>query len=267
MFRILEVGSSHEPISRAFDFFIITLIALNIVSIALQTVEDVYARYRNFFIWFEVISVFIFSAEYVLRVWACTASPLYNRPVRGRLRFMLTPLALADLLAVLPFWLPFVGFDLRFVRALRFFRVFRLAKLHRYSAAVQTLTRVFYASKEQLAVALFGIGLLVLVAAFLIYLFEHDAQPEVFSSIPVSLWWAIDAVTPASFGGMSPVTFGGKVLSAVMSILSVGLFALPTAILGSAFTRELQGRGGQTTHRLSRSEVRPTEGPSQRRRP
>lgn len=242
LYEILEAGRADDAASRAFDTFIITLIALNVLAIALQTVGSLYAQYRTFFIWFELVSVIIFSIEYVLRVWSCTAGPQYHRPIVGRIKFMLTPMAVVDLLAVLPFWLPFVGIDLRFFRALRFFRIFRLAKLHRYSRAIRLIYRVFYSTREQLTVALFGIALLVLVAAFLIYIFENAAQPEVFSSVPVSMWWAIDAVTPANYVGMTPVTLGGKILAAVMALLSIGLFALPTAILGSAFTRILQER-------------------------
>ena len=128
---ILEPGDED---SRYFDPFIMGLILLNVAAVVLATVDWLYLRYASFFNAFEIFSVAVFTVEYILRVWSCTANPEFKDPVRGRLRFMVTPLALIDLLAVLPFYLPFVFPDLRFMRALRLFRLFRVLKLARYSS-------------------------------------------------------------------------------------------------------------------------------------
>jgi voltage-gated potassium channel len=151
-------------------------------------------------------------------------------------------MALVDLLAILPFYLPKSGMDLRVLRALRLMRVFRVAKVWRYSAALHTLGRVFVTRREQLLATLFTAFLLVVVASTLMYYVEHEAQPDRFSSVPASMWWGIATITTIGYGDMYPVTPWGKVLASVMAVLGIALFALPTAILGTAFLEELQSR-------------------------
>ena len=223
---------------------ILSLIALNILALALETVHDWHARYAGVFFAFDAASVAVFSVEYLLRLWSCTADPRYASPVLGRLRYALTPMALIDLLAVLPFYVfPSQGVDLRVLRALRLMRIFRLAKVWRYSAALHLLARVFVTRREQLLATLFTALLLVVVASTLMYYVEHDAQPDRFSSIPAAMWWGIATITTIGYGDVYPVTPLGKLLAAVIAVLGIGLFALPTAILGTAFIEELQGRG------------------------
>jgi voltage-gated potassium channel len=148
---ILEPGDED---SRYFDPFIIMLILLNVAAVVLATVDWLYLRYASFFNAFEIFSVAVFTVEYILRVWSCTANPEFKDPVRGRLRFMTTPLALIDLLVVLPFYLPIVFPDLRFMRALRLFRLFRVLKLARYSSSLQTFADVLKLKKEELLLML-----------------------------------------------------------------------------------------------------------------
>jgi len=245
VYEILEPADEGDRASRAFDVFILGLITLNVVALVVETVETAYRLSPAFFWWFELISVIVFSIEYVLRIWSCTSDPVYASPVRGRLRFAVTPLAQIDLFAVLPFYLPFLGVDFRFARAVRLFRLFRVAKLGRYSSALQTLGRVFASRKEQLAITVSVLLMLLLSASSLIYFFEHDAQPQVFSSIPAAMWWGVAAVSPVSSADVYPVTATGKALSAVIAILGIGMFALPTGILGAAFVEELdEGKRG-----------------------
>ena len=125
VYEILEVASPSDRASRIFDIFIITLIFLNVVAVVLETVQSFSELHRGFFRSFELFSVMIFTVEYILRVWSCSVNPKYRNPILGRLRFMLTPLALIDLFAVLPFYLPMViKLDLRFLRAVRLIRIF-----------------------------------------------------------------------------------------------------------------------------------------------
>ncbi len=243
-YEILEVAAEGDRASRVFDVFILSLIALNVLALTMETIQPVYARFPTFFRNFETISVLIFTVEYVLRIWSCTASDKYSAPITGRLRFSLTPFAVIDLLAILPFYLPLLGVDLRFMRAVRLFRAFRLAKLVRYSSALHTFGRVISAKKEELVTTLSFMFLLLLLAASLMYFLEHEAQPEVFSSIPAAMWWGVTTLTTVGYGDLYPVTAMGRVLGSVIAILGIGMVALPTGILGSAFVEDLQTRKG-----------------------
>lgn len=243
--QILEVARPGDRASRAFDLFILSLIAANVAVIILESVEGIYVKAPAAFKWFEIVSVAIFTIEYVLRVWSCIEAPEYAARVKGRLRFMITPLALIDLFAVLPFYLPFTGLDLRFVRAVRLVRLFRVMKVARYSKAVKTLGRVLAAKKEELGVTLFVLFLLLIFASTLMYYAERDAQPEQFASIPAAMWWAVATLTTVGYGDVYPVTPVGKVIACVIAILGIGMFALPTGILGAGFVEEIQSRKRQ----------------------
>jgi voltage-gated potassium channel len=245
VYEILEVAASGDRASRVFDISIMALIALNVIALVLETVESVDARIGPFLDVFEIVSVLIFSAEYVLRIWSCTVDRKYGAPVRGRLRFARTPMAMIDLLAVLPFYLPFLGVDLRLIRSVRLFRLFRVAKLGRYSQALRTFGRVFANKKEELAVTLFVLFLLLLFASSAMYFAEHQDQPEVFSSIPAAMWWGVATLTTVGYGDVCPVTPIGKVIAAIIAIIGIGTFALPTGILGAGFVEEVQKRKKQ----------------------
>ncbi len=240
--EILDVAKQGDRASRAFDIFILSLIALNVVALVLETVRPVYARAPRLFDGFEVFSVVAFTVEYVLRIWSCTVLERFASPVRGRLRFAVTPMALVDLFAILPFYLPFLGVDLRFVRAVRLTRLLRVMKLTRYSEALRAFGRVFKAKKEELLVAAFVMFLLLLFAASLMYFAENDAQPEHFSSIPAAMWWGVATLTTVGYGDVCPVTTLGKVIAAIVSVLGIAMFALPTGILGAGFVEELRAR-------------------------
>jgi voltage-gated potassium channel len=154
----------------------------------------------------------------------------------------MTPLAVVDLFAILPFYLPFTGIDLRFLRIMRMMRIFRVAKLGRYSQSLQMLQRVIMIKKEQLICSLFILLLLVIVAASMLYYAENGVQPEVFSSIPASMWWAIATLTTVGYGDVYPVTGLGKLMASIIAVLGIGMFALPTGILGAGFVEEMSQR-------------------------
>jgi voltage-gated potassium channel len=154
--EILEKAAPGDTASQAFDIFIMTLICLNILATILETVRRLSAHHMGFFRTFEVFSVAVFTVEYVLRIWSCTSDPKFAHPVKGRLRFAVTPMALVDLMAVLPFYLPrLIPLDLRFIRALRLFRLFRVFKFGRYSEALDTLGHVIRAKREELIITVF----------------------------------------------------------------------------------------------------------------
>jgi voltage-gated potassium channel len=242
IWEIVEVSAPGDHVSRAFDIFILTLILTNVIAVIVSTVPWAAANWGPFLRSFEIFSVAIFTVEYVLRVWSASADSRYAHPLFGRLRFILTPMALIDFLAVAPFYVTSLGIDLRFFRILRLARIFRVAKLGRYVLALAVLGRVFRSKKEELAVtSVLMIFLLVLASSFMYYA-ENAAQPEHFTSIPATMWWAVATLTTVGYGDVYPVTAAGKFLASIVAMLGIGLFALPTGILGSGFVEEMQNR-------------------------
>jgi len=239
IFGILEPGDED---SKYFDPVIMGLIVLNVIAVVLETVNWIYVRYATFFHIFDIFSVAIFSVEYVLRLWTCTVNPRFRSPIRGRLRYMITPMAIIDLLAVLPFYLYFILPEMRFLRAVRLFRLFRVLKLARYSESLQTFVDVLRLKKEELVLMFFAIMILLIVSSSLMYEAEHEAQPEAFASIPAAMWWGIVTLATVGYGDVYPKTPMGKFIGSIVVILGIGLFALPTGVLAAGFAEGLQRR-------------------------
>ena len=229
-----------DDTGRIVDFSIVVVIFLNVIALILETVEPIYNLNRTAFAVFEQFSIAVFSVEYVLRLWSCTTNPRYAHPVRGRLRFLLSPLGLIDLLAILPFFMPFFGIDLRFVRTVRLLRIFRIVKLVRYSRALRLLGNVVMDRKEELFSIFFVLMTLLIIASSLMYFAEHEVQPDVFPSIPSTMWWGIVTLTTVGYGDTFPITPLGQTIAAIIAILGIGMFALPAGILGAGFTEELE---------------------------
>jgi voltage-gated potassium channel len=239
IYGILEPGDED---SKYFDPFIMGLIILNVAAVVLETVQSIYSAYAPFFHIFDVFSLAVFTVEYFLRVWSCTTNPKFKDPMRGRLRFLVTPLALIDLMAVLPFYLPFIFPDLRFMRAMRLFRLFRVLKLARYTESLQTFVDVLRLKKEELLLMFFAIMILLVVSSSFMYQAENAAQPEAFSSIPAAMWWGIVTLATVGYGDVYPITAWGKFIGSIVVILGIGLFALPTGVLASGFAEVLARR-------------------------
>lgn len=244
-FQIVQVAKKGDTLSAAFDWFIIVLILLNIVVFVLETEEAIRSRAPLFFRGFEAVSVLIFSVEYVLRVWSIVESERFSRPITGRLRFMATPMALVDLLAIAPFYLPMVGVDLRVLRVLRLFRLLRILKLARYTQALQLIRNTLVSQKEELITTLSCGAALMLIASTLMYYAERGAQPESFGSIPQAMWWAVVTLTTVGYGDIYPVTPIGRTLGAIISVLGIGVVALPTALLGAGFVEQIKAQRSQ----------------------
>ena len=240
VFKILEVDAEDRGFERAVNLFLLGLIVLSVASVILETVEDIYRRFSFGFEVLEVLSVAIFTVEYLLRVWTCTVVPRFAHPFKGRIRFILSPMALVDLVAILPSLIPGGTLDLRFVRAIRLLRLSRVLKIARYSQSLQTLRNVLRAKREELGVTAFAGLLLLACAACGMYFAEHDAQPKTFSSIPATAWWGVVTLTTVGYGDMYPVTPLGKALASVIAVLGIGLFALPAGILAGGFADEVR---------------------------
>lgn len=241
---VLDARHAHDPLSTAVNGLIAGLILLNVVAVVLLTVDDLAARYGAYFRAFDVFSVGVFTVEYLLRVWSCTADERFSGPVRGRVRFIFSPYALIDLLAILPFFLPIAVGSPGAPRLLRIARLFRMLKLVRYSASLRLLAAVFRRERRVLAAVGMGMGALLLVASSAMYFLERSAQPEAFDSIPAAMWWGVITLTTVGYGDVTPVTPLGRVLGGVVSVLGIAIYALPTAILVEGFREELDRRRG-----------------------
>jgi len=164
----------------------------------------------------------------------------YRHPVRGRLRYVTSPGMIVDLAAILPFYLPSSGLDLRSLRLLRMIRFMRFFKLARFLNASRVIRRVFTSKRNELLISMLMVLTLIILAASLMYFVEHDAQPDKFSSIPETMWWSVATLTTVGYGDVYPVTGIGKTLTACISILGIGMFALPAGILASGFSEEFK---------------------------
>ncbi len=238
----LELSRRDEKRGYVFDIFLIALIFANVLAVVLDSVAAIHAQYETFFYRFEIFSVAVFTLEYLARVWSATADPSgkYRHPLLGRLRYMITPMAIVDLLAILPFFLQaFLGFD---SRILRIFRLMRLLKLTRYSPALTIIGAVIVAQRKALVAALLIILCALLFSATILFAVEHEAQPDKFSSIPAAMWWALATLSTVGYGDVVPITVWGRIFGAMTMILGIGMLALPTGVIATGFANEIRKR-------------------------
>ncbi len=241
-FRIIEEGPSDSWLAKAVDAFLVAVIVVNVVSVCLETVPSLYAQHASAFHLIEFVSVLIFTVEYAVRVWVAPEHMPYSdmKPGRARLRYVLTPYAIIDLLAFLPFYLAFIlPLDLRILRVFRLVRFFKLA---RYSTGLRSLGRALQAEWRALAACLIIMAGLILIAGAVMYAAERNAQPDVFGSIPQALWWAVVTLTTVGYGDVVPVTVVGKMLGGVIMLFGLAMFALPLGIVATAFVQEVHRR-------------------------
>lgn len=238
--QCLETGTSGDVLSRTVDVFLIILIAANVVAIILESVPGVVQSHAAALHGFELFSVVVFTAEYVLRIWSAPAldDARFEHPLLGRARYAMTPFAIIDLLAIVPFYLGFLfGMDLRFLRVVRLVRVF---KLTRYSTTMQLILNVFRAEASTFTAAFALMLILLVLASSGIYLLENDVQPEAFGSIPSAMWWAMATLTTVGYGDAIPITPVGKFFGGCITLIGVGMVALPAGILASSFSEQLR---------------------------
>src|SRR6056300_663314 len=246
LYEILEVARPGDNASRLFDSLLIVLILTNVLAIILESVSDINEKYGIWFERFDFFSVIVFSIEYVLRIWTSVENNqslvANDTPLKKRLRYMRSPAAIVDFLAILPFYIALIGPSSVDLRILRVFRLLRIFKLTRYS---QSMTLMLDAIREHIRSFIAAITILVVVmllAASGMYIFEREAQPDSFGSIPHAMWWAFATLTTVGYGDVTPITLWGKVFGAAITVVGVGMVALPAGILASAFSEQLRMR-------------------------
>lgn len=228
--------------NQLFIKFIYGLIVLNVISLILESYKEVRNSIGIYLELFETFSVIIFTIEYLSRLWTSDLNKNYNGKILvKRLKFGFSTLGIIDLIAILPFYLPFIfPFDLGIIRILRLFRLLRIFKLSRYSKSLKIINSVFRETKAELTITAFVAFILLILSSTLMYYIENDVQPENFASIGHSFWWAVATLTTVGYGDVYPITALGKVLSAAIALIGIGFVALPTGIISSAFIEKLQ---------------------------
>ena len=247
-FQLVSKAEEGDRLSRAFDLTIMFLIVLSLVTIILQSFAEIALRWGGMFRAVEIVTVVVFSLEYVLRVW--TADLLYPEEKHPRLKYMLSFMALIDLIAILPYYIPHFVADLRYLRGVRLFRLFRLLrvfKLGRYIDALQTIIRVIKESASQLLMSVMLCLFVMLFSAIAMYTFENPVQPELFPNVIASLWWAICTLTTVGYGDVYPITAAGRLFAGVISLVGIGIIAIPTGIIAAGFNRVIDQKAEAET--------------------
>ena len=244
IFELIQPSRSNIG-SLIFEIFIMALIAFSVISVFITTfpISSVFSDFLNKV---ETFSLIIFTVEYLLRVW--TADLLYpdKGKFRSRLAYITSTMAIIDLIAILPFFLPmFLPFNLVGLRAFKLLRILRIFKLSRYSDALSSITKVFRKKLHEMVVSMIVVFILLVIVSLLIYYVEHDAQPDKFANAFSGLWWAVATLTTVGYGDIYPITVPGRILGAVIAVMGIGMVAIPAGILSSGFVEMLSSQEPQ----------------------
>lgn len=220
--------------SYALNIFIYALIIISIIALMVSTIDEYNEKYSYILTLLHHIIMPIFVLEYGLRTYASGSLKKY-RGFRGKIRYIISPYAIIDLIVILPYL--FIGFDINstFIRSLRFFRIFRLFRMKKQAEFVKVVSEILSSKKEEFIVLLFFTLAIIIFLSFIVFQAEHRAQPEVFTSIPQTLWWAVATLTTVGYGDMFPITTLGKFITAIVSILGIAFVAIPGGIFASEF--------------------------------
>lgn len=227
-FHILHRPAPTHRVGRYVNYFLTFVILVNCAAVALETVPSIYQSHQDIFYWLEAASTGIFIVEYLARIWVCVEQTRFSRPAWGRLKYMFQPLPLLDLIVIATYLAPV---DLRFLRIFRLTRLLRVLNLEEFERSFQAIAHSLGRRKNLLVVSVAAMLTVAYCFAALLYMVEHPVQPEQFSSIPETIWWAIITLTTIGYGDITPVTTLGKVLSGGIVLVGIGVFALPSAIV------------------------------------
>lgn len=219
------IENSDTPAGKAFDYAVECLIILSLVTFSIETIPDLSQWMKNLLWYTEIMTVLLFTVEYLLRIIVADR----------KLHYVFSFYGITDLLAILPFYVAH-GLDLRAVRVFRLMRLVRILKLARYNTAMIRFHKAFLIARDQLILFSIVTVMLIYVAAVGIYYFERDAQPEQFKSVFHSLWWAVATLTTVGYGDVYPVTAGGKAFTFFVLMIGLGIVAVPAGMVASALS-------------------------------
>lgn len=229
-----------NPTTHTYGMLIHSLIFLNIiVSIIIMFLQTEKAL-SDYFVIFDIINtvnVILFSIEYILRLYSIN----YHHK-KSRFKFAFTPFMIIDLIVILPFYLSLFNLDLGFLRALRVIRIFKLFRVVKYAEFDNLLFSILREKKEEFIFIFVGLSVVVLTLTPIVYHFEKEVQPEIFSSMLTTMWWAVITFTTVGYGDMYPVTAMGRILTAIVSFLGIALYAIPGSIFTSALLEKMNDR-------------------------
>ena len=240
IYQLLEKAEEGDKASRLVDFGLSVLVFVNVIAVSLETVDSLHRAYAGLFWWVETVSVTLFSVEYVLRFWsvAAAADERGISSLKARLSYVLSPTGIIDLIAILPSLLPllFGSIDLRWLRILRLARLF---KFSHYTSALEDLISSVRRERQSFVATIYLLFLALMISSTLIYVFEHDLQPDYFGSIPESMWWSFVTLTTVGYGDVVPITAAGRAVAAMTALMGVCVVALLTGIVATGFSKQM----------------------------
>jgi voltage-gated potassium channel len=233
--KLKQVIEQNDTVpGKVFDITIQILILISLVSFSLETLPNLSIGIRSLLRLIEVITVIIFTIEYILRLLVADK----------KLRFIFSFSGLIDLAAILPFYVA-RGIDLRAIRVLRLLRIMRAFKFLRYNTAIERFKNAFVMIRNELILFTFTTIFLLFITSVGIYYFENPAQPEVYSSIFSSMWWSVATLTTVGYGDIYPITVGGKIFTSIMLFIGLGIVAVPAGLIASALTNTIRSSDGE----------------------
>ena len=247
IYSLLNETPTSGRLHGQIDFILILVIITSVIAVFLETVPGIYEPLKKEFHYFDLFTIFIFTVEYILRFYSAPEGDLEsNTTAISRWNWMKRPSSFIDLIAILPFYLQmFITLDLRFMRILR---VLRVLKLTRYNTAMSTFVTVMKRERAAFMSAMFIVVLITILSAAIVFTVEHEAQPEKFDTMLRALYWAVITLASVGYGDISPITPIGQAFTMVLSLLGIGIVALPAGILGSAFSDQLHQQREQIIH-------------------
>jgi voltage-gated potassium channel len=240
VYQLLEKAEEGDQASRLVDIGLFILVSVNVLAVSLETVDSMHRAYADIFWWIEIVSVTLFTLEYGLRLWSISASADERgiSSLKARLSYVFSPTGIIDLVAILPSLLPllFGSIDLRWLRILRLARLF---KFSHYTSALEDLVSSVRRERQSFIATIYLLFLALMISSTLIYVFEHDLQPENFGSIPESMWWSFVTLTTVGYGDVVPMTAAGRAIAALTALMGVCVVALLTGIVATGFSKQM----------------------------
>ena len=244
LYYLVDEKDESNRLSKGFNYFLMALIILSVGEMALETDDEIFLPYREYFNIFDFFTVMVFTVEYAIRISTAHLDPENAGKTRWQSirSYIFSFAGLIDLISILPFYLNYSNIDLRVLRMLRLLRFLRVFKITRYNNSMKLVVDVIRDKSSEIGVIMGLIIIIMIISSFLMYYAEHDMQPEAFPNVLGCLWWAIVTMTTIGYGDVFPVTMVGKIIGSTMALLGIGLVAMPTGIISAGFLEKVNER-------------------------